>query len=118
MMKTYLMVVLHLGHHSLPHHRLRQGPRVLQLLQHRAKEKTYFILPTGRNPKKQKIVQKKIGPKKKLAYEMTYEEAKEHSCQAVKDHFIPKVPEKRVQIDALLAAKHYRRKKGKTTLRL
>jgi hypothetical protein len=74
--------------------------------------------PTGRNPKKQKIVQKKIGPKKKLAYEMTYEEAKEHSCQAVKDHFIPKVPEKRVQIDALLAAKHYRRKKGKTTLRL
>jgi len=50
---------------------------------------------------------KKIGPKKKLAYKMTYEEAKEHSRQAVKDHFKPNEPEKRVPLDALLALKLY-----------
>jgi hypothetical protein len=54
-----------------------------------------------------KIVENKIGPKKKLAYEMTYKEAKEHSRQAVKDHFKPKELEKRFPIDALLASKLY-----------
>jgi hypothetical protein len=50
---------------------------------------------------------KKIGPKKKLAHEMTNEELAEHTCQEVIDHFKPKVPEKRVPIDAMLAAKLY-----------
>jgi hypothetical protein len=64
-------------------------------------------LPPAKTPKKRKIVEKKIGPKKKLAYETTYEEAKEHSRQAVKDPFKPKEPEKRIPIDGPLASKLY-----------
>jgi hypothetical protein len=36
---------------------------------------------------------------------MTYEEAKEHSRRAVKDHFKPRSPEKRVPIDVEPATK-------------
>jgi hypothetical protein len=38
---------------------------------------------------------------------MTKEELAEHTHQEVIDHFKPKVPEKRVPIDAMLAAKFY-----------
>jgi hypothetical protein len=48
---------------------------------------------------------KKIGPKKKLAYELTDEELMEHKRQAVKGHFKPRSPENRVPIDAELASK-------------
>jgi hypothetical protein len=58
-------------------------------------------------PKKCKVVVKKIGPKKNLAYEITNQELAEHTRQEVIDHFKPKVPEKRVPIDAMLAAKLY-----------
>jgi hypothetical protein len=58
-------------------------------------------------PKKCKVVVKKIGPKKKLAYEMTNEELAEHTHQEVIDHFKPKVLEKWAPIDAILAAKLY-----------
>jgi hypothetical protein len=61
----------------------------------------------GWNPKKWKVVMKKRGHKKKLAYEMTNEELAEHTLQEVIDHFKLKVPEKRVPIDAMLAAKLY-----------
>jgi hypothetical protein len=47
------MMVLHLRHHGLPHQHLRQGLGVLRLLQHRAKEKTYLVHPTGWNPKQE-----------------------------------------------------------------
>jgi hypothetical protein len=50
---------------------------------------------------------KKIGPKKKLAYKMTDKELAEHTCKAVTDHCKPKVLEKRVPVDAILAAKFY-----------
>jgi hypothetical protein len=50
-------------------------------------------LPPAGNPKKRRIVKKKIGPKKKLAYELIDEELKEHICQVVKDHFKPTLRE-------------------------
>ena len=53
------------------------------------------------------MVEKKIGPKKKLSYEMTQEEMREAVQKEVTDHFKPKVPEKRVPIDPQIAAKVY-----------
>ena len=71
------------------------------------KRKTSSIPSAGPTYKKQKKVEKKIGPKKKLAYELTQEELDEEVDRQVKDHFKPKVPEKRVPVDPQIAAKVY-----------
>jgi hypothetical protein len=108
MMMMATLMVLRLHHHGLPHHHLHQGPGALRLLQHWPKEKKHTSsLPPAGTPKKQKVVEKKIGPKKKLAHEMTNEELAELTRQEVIDDFKPKVLEKRVPIDVMLAAKFY-----------
>ena len=61
----------------------------------------------GPTNKKQKRVKKKIGPRKKLAYELTQEELDEEVDREVKEHFKPKVPEKRVPVDRQIAVKVY-----------
>jgi hypothetical protein len=71
------------------------------------RKKIYLIPPIGWKPQEAEGCHEENRPKKKLAYEMTNEELAEHTRQEVIDHFIPKVPEKRVPIDAMLAAKFY-----------
>jgi hypothetical protein len=75
--------------------------------QKKEKKKTSSLpLPRPTN-KKQKTVEKKIGPKKKLAYEMTQEETREAVQKEVIDQFKPKVPEKKVAVDPQIATKVY-----------
>ena len=71
------------------------------------KKKTSSLPPPGPTNKKQKTVEKKIGPKKKLAYERTDEEMREIVQKEVTDHFKPKVPEKRELVDPQIAAMVY-----------
>ena len=73
----------------------------------KGKKKTSSLPLAGPTNKKQKRVEKKIGPKKKLSYELTQEELDEEVDRQVKDHFKPKVPEKRVPVDPQIAAKVY-----------
>jgi hypothetical protein len=54
----------------------------------KGKKQTSYLPSTG-TPKKRKTIKNKIGPKKKLAYEMTDEELAEHTRQELKDHFKP-----------------------------
>ena len=73
----------------------------------KGKKKTASLPLPGPTNKKQKRVEKKIGPKKKLAYELTQEELDEEVDREVKEHFKPKVPEKRVLVDREIAVKVY-----------
>ena len=73
----------------------------------KGKKKTSSLPLAGPTNKKQKRVKKKIGPKKKLAYELTQEELDEEVDREVKEHFKPKVPEKRVPVDRQIAVKVY-----------
>ena len=73
----------------------------------KGKKKTASLPLPGPTKKKQKRVEKKIGPKKKLAYELTQEELDEEVDREVKEHFKPKVPEKRVPVDREIAVKVY-----------
>ncbi|KAG2598127.1 hypothetical protein PVAP13_5KG370600 [Panicum virgatum] len=73
----------------------------------KGKKKTSSLPLAGPTNKKQKRVENKIGPKKKLAYELTQEELDEEVDREVKDHFKPKVPEKRVLVEPQIAAKVY-----------
>ena len=74
----------------------------------KGKNKTSSLPLPGPTNKKQKRVEKKIAPKKKLAYELTQEELDEEVDREVKEHFKPKVvPEKRVPVDPQIAAKVY-----------
>ncbi|RLM64453.1 transposon protein, putative, CACTA, En/Spm sub-class [Panicum miliaceum] len=73
----------------------------------KGKKQTSSLPPAGTpGPNKWKIIVKKIGPKKKLAYELT-EELTQHVRKDVTDHFKPKVPEKRVPVDPVEAEKFY-----------
>ena len=93
---------------QLPH--LSRGPVALQILRHqkgKERKKTASLPLPGPTNKKQKRVEKKIGPKKKLAYELTQEELDEEVDREVKEHFKPKVPEKRVPVDRQIAVKVY-----------
>jgi len=65
----------------------------------KGKKKTASLPLPGPTNKKQKTVEKKIGPKKKLDYELTQEELDEEVDREVKEHFKPKVQEKRVTVD-------------------
>ena len=73
----------------------------------KGKKKTSSLPLAGPTNKKQKRVKKKIGPKKKLAYELTPEELTEEVDREVKEKLKPKVPEKRVPVDPEVAAKVY-----------
>jgi len=53
---------------------------------------------------KRRKVEKKICPRKKLDYEITYEEMREQVARKVTEHFKPKVSEKRVPVDPEVAA--------------
>ena len=55
----------------------------------KGKKKTASLPLPGPTNKKQKRVEKKIGPKKKLAYELTQEELDEEMDREVKEHFKP-----------------------------
>ena len=57
----------------------------------KGKKKTASLPLPGPTNKKRKRVEKKIGPKKKLAYELTQEELDEEVDREVKEHFKPKV---------------------------
>ena len=71
----------------------------------KGKKKTSSLPLTGPTKKKQKMVEKKIASRKKLAYKMTDEETHEEVATYVKEQLKPKVPEKRVPIDPEVAAK-------------
>ncbi|RLM75701.1 transposon protein, putative, CACTA, En/Spm sub-class [Panicum miliaceum] len=71
----------------------------------KGKKKTSSLPLVGPIDKKWKRVGKIIGPQKKLAYEMTDEEMTAEVDHQVKEHFKPKVLEKRVPVDPEVAAK-------------
>jgi len=71
----------------------------------KGKKKTSSLPLVGPPNKKSKIVKKKIGPKKKLAYELTQEELDEEVAHDVKEQLKPKVPEKRVPVHLEIASK-------------
>ena len=93
---------------QLPH--LSRGPVALQILRHqkgKERKKTASLPLPGPTNKKQKRVEKKICPKKKLAYELTQEELDEEVDREVKEHFKPKIQEKRVPVDREIEVKVY-----------
>ena len=73
----------------------------------KGKKKIASLPLPGPTNKKRKRVEKKIGPKKKLAYELTQEELDKEVDREVKEHFKPKVQEKRVPVDREIAVKVY-----------
>ena len=75
----------------------------------KGKKKTSPLPLAGPTNKKQKMVEQKIVPRKKLAYEMTDKEMNEEVDRYVKEQLKPKVPEKRVPVDPQIAAKIYAR---------
>ena len=74
----------------------------------KGKKKTSSLPLAGPPNMKSKWFEKKICPKKKLAYELTREELDEEVARDVKEQLKPKVPEKRVPVDPEIAAKVYK----------
>ncbi|RLN34225.1 transposon protein, putative, CACTA, En/Spm sub-class [Panicum miliaceum] len=74
----------------------------------KGKKKTSSLPPAGTpGPKKRKVVVKKIGPNKKLEYELSGDELDEHVRERLDEHFKPRPPEKRVRVDPATAENVY-----------